>query len=269
MDRKYRAVSPEEVQQLDQHLTKEQKLRLKSTFEKYKKVFDGTLGKHPTAKIDIQLVPNAKPIYQQPYPVSFKRKPLFNWELNNMIKDGVFTKIGESEWGFPSFIILKKDGRVRWLSDFQKLNELIVQKPFVLMMLAEPTGRGEIPMDTNAWCSLQQNKSHHHLRCNECLPSLFNTIQHLHWCLQLPAQSSNHSTLQTNCLWQQEVKCCTKKLYQNRKGIVTNSDYPQTVLQEAYGIQNHCLHQPQKPQLQNIFCSENPQMATFCWSIWL
>ena len=72
MDQKYQAVSPEEVvQQLD-HLTIDQRLKLKSTFEKYKKVFDGTLGKHPTAKIDIQLIPNAKPIYQQPYPVSFK-----------------------------------------------------------------------------------------------------------------------------------------------------------------------------------------------------
>ena len=94
MDRKYQAVSPEEVvQQLD-HLTSHQKNQLQSVFEKYKKVFDGTLGKHPTAKIDIQLVPNAKPIYQQPYPVLFKQKPLFDCKLNNMIKDGVFTKIG-------------------------------------------------------------------------------------------------------------------------------------------------------------------------------
>ena len=34
--------------------------------------------------------------------------------------------------GFPSFIIPKKDGRVRWLSDFQKLNDLIIRKPFPL-----------------------------------------------------------------------------------------------------------------------------------------
>ena len=126
MDRKYQAVSPEEVVKQLHHLTSKQKELLQKTFEKYKRVFDGTLGKHPTAKIDIQLIPNAKPIYQQPYPVSFKRKPLFDRELNNMIKDGVFTKIGESEWGFPSFIIPKKDGRVRWLSDFCKLNKLIV-----------------------------------------------------------------------------------------------------------------------------------------------
>ena len=131
-DRKYQAVSPEEVvTQLD-HLNQEQKSLLKSVFEKYKRVFDGTLGKHPTAKIDIELIPGAKPIYQNPYPVSFKRRKLFQRELDNMISDGVFSPIGESEWGFPSFIIPKKDGRVRWLSDFRKLNKLIVRKPFPL-----------------------------------------------------------------------------------------------------------------------------------------
>ena len=118
MDRKYQAVSPKEVVQQLHHLTSDKQQQLQQVFTKYQKVFDGKLGKHPTAKIDIQLIPGAKPIYQQPYPVSFQRKALFNRELQNMIADGVFTKIGESEWGFPSFIIPKKDGRVRWLSDF-------------------------------------------------------------------------------------------------------------------------------------------------------
>ena len=78
-DRKYQSVSPEEVVQQLNHLSSQQKQRLKLVFEKYKRVFDGKLGKHPTAKIDIELVPNAKPIYQNPYPVSFKRK-LFSKE---------------------------------------------------------------------------------------------------------------------------------------------------------------------------------------------
>ena len=111
MDRKYQAVLPEEVVQQLNHLTTAQKAQLTITFEKYKKVFDGTWGKHPTAKFDTEVViPGTKPIYQQPYPVPFRRKSLFNRELNNMINYGIFTKIGESEWGFPSFIIPKKDG---------------------------------------------------------------------------------------------------------------------------------------------------------------
>ena len=97
--RKYQAMSPEEVMRQLDHLTVDQQQKLKTTFKKYKRVFDGTLGRHPTAKIDIKLIPGAKPIYQSPYPVSFKRKALFQRELDNMIADGVFTCIGESEWG--------------------------------------------------------------------------------------------------------------------------------------------------------------------------
>ena len=95
-------------------------------------MFDGTLGCHPTVEIDIELVPGAQPIYQRAYPVPYQKQELFNWELHNMILDGVFRRIGESKWGFPSFIIPKKDGRVRWLSDFRKLNSLIVRKPYPL-----------------------------------------------------------------------------------------------------------------------------------------
>ena len=59
MDRKYQAVSPEEVvKQLD-HLNSSEKAKLKSVFEKYKTVVDGTLGCHLTAEIDIKLVPEA------------------------------------------------------------------------------------------------------------------------------------------------------------------------------------------------------------------
>ena len=73
MDRKYQAVSPEEVvQQLD-HLNTQQRTRLKAVFEKYKRVFDGTLGCHPTVEIDIELVPGAQPIYQRAYPVPYQK----------------------------------------------------------------------------------------------------------------------------------------------------------------------------------------------------
>ena len=87
-NQKYQAVSPDEVVQQLKHLTpRQQKLLLKAVFGKYKTVFDGTLGKHPTTKIDIELFQNAKPIYQNSYPAPFKRKALFQQELNNMIAD--------------------------------------------------------------------------------------------------------------------------------------------------------------------------------------
>ena len=77
-------------------------------------MFDCTIGKYVTAKIDIELIPGSKPIYQaKPISCIFQRKALFERERNNMVADGGFTRIGESEWGFLSFIIPKKDGRVQ------------------------------------------------------------------------------------------------------------------------------------------------------------
>ena len=49
-----------------------------------------------------------------------------------MIADGVLVRIGPSEWGFPSFIMPKKDMRVRWISDFRELNKMIIREPHVL-----------------------------------------------------------------------------------------------------------------------------------------
>ena len=54
-----------------------------------------------------------------------------------MVYDGVLVKIGRSEWGFPSFIIPKKDARVRWVSDFRNINEMIFRKPFTMPKISD------------------------------------------------------------------------------------------------------------------------------------
>ena len=39
--------------------------------------------------------------------------------LDRLVAIGVLTKINCSEWAAPNFIIPKKDGRVRFISDFR------------------------------------------------------------------------------------------------------------------------------------------------------
>ena len=50
---------------------------------------------------------------------------VFKQELDHLLDKGVLAPISRSEWAFPTFIIPKKDGRVRWVSDFRKLNHLL------------------------------------------------------------------------------------------------------------------------------------------------
>ena len=106
-------------------------------FKKHSTVFDGQLGFHTTASIHIELKPDPQPVWKKPYPVAFQRKQQFNNELASMVYDGVLLNVVRSEWGFPSFIIPKKDMRVRWVSDFRNLNEMIVLKPFPMPKISD------------------------------------------------------------------------------------------------------------------------------------
>jgi len=50
-------------------------------------------------------------------------------EVECLVKIGVLKKVNHSEWAAPTFIIPKKDGSVRFISDFQELNKRTLPKP--------------------------------------------------------------------------------------------------------------------------------------------
>ena len=57
---------------------------------------------------------------------------VFKDELDRLVEVGVLSKVAESEWLFPTLVIPKKDGRVRWITDFRELNKLIKRKVYNL-----------------------------------------------------------------------------------------------------------------------------------------
>ena len=136
-DRLYKAVSATEIVEQLNHLSSQEKQQLRLVFKKQSTVFGGQLGCHPISSIHIELKPNSQTVRQNPYPVAFHRKQQFNNELSIMVYDGVLVKIVRSEWGFPRFVIPKKDMRVRWDSDFRKLNKMIFCKPFPIPKISD------------------------------------------------------------------------------------------------------------------------------------
>jgi hypothetical protein len=74
-------------------------------------------GKWNTDPVNIELGEDAKPVSSRYYPVPKINKETFRKELLCLVDIGVLTPVQDSEWGMPVFIIPKKDGTVRFITD--------------------------------------------------------------------------------------------------------------------------------------------------------
>ncbi len=63
-------------------------------------------------------------------PVPKIHKDVLIKEIERLCKLGVLERQHYSEWASPSFIVPKKNGTVRFLSDFREVNKRLIRKPF-------------------------------------------------------------------------------------------------------------------------------------------
>ena len=77
LDIKYQSVTPKQVIDEQHYLNQDQKQLLYHLLSKYRSVFNGKLGHHPTARIRIELNPGSTTSCQKHYPVPFHRKEIF------------------------------------------------------------------------------------------------------------------------------------------------------------------------------------------------
>ena len=137
MEAKYEAIDTEELAQVQTQLTPKQRTELARLFRKFPKLFDGELRTYPHRKYHLDLQDGAKPVHSRPYGVPFMQREAFKRELDHLIKIGVLERSGASQWASGTFIIPKKDGRVRWISDFRALNICIKRKTYPLPRISE------------------------------------------------------------------------------------------------------------------------------------
>ncbi len=101
------------------------------------KTFNGTLGVYSHEKVHIDIDPNAKPVHSRSYTVPQIHLKTFKKELDHLVKISVLAAQQESEWALPSFIIPKKDGRVRWISNLRQLYKFIRCKQYPLPIIID------------------------------------------------------------------------------------------------------------------------------------
>ena len=125
MPAKYDKADLEQFAAEQTHFTEAQQRDLLELWRKHEKLFDGTLGKYTGEKMHIDLMPNAKPHYSRPYPVTRDKAQLLKNKLDRMEGLGVIEITDDSEWGAGAFGTPKKDGTIRVVADLRALNKVI------------------------------------------------------------------------------------------------------------------------------------------------
>ena len=129
---KYEQADTTDIAAQQKHLSKGQQLQLATLLAKYQKLFSGNLDCFPDYQVHLELNSNARPFHCQPYPVPAVHRQVFKEELDRLEQIGVLRRCGPSEYLSPTFLVAKKDGRVRWVSDFRTLNTMIKRKVYPL-----------------------------------------------------------------------------------------------------------------------------------------
>ena len=137
-EQKYSPANLKEEAEKCSNLTKTEKDQLLQLLNKYKSLFDGSLGTWKTTPVELELREGAKPYHGRPYPVPMSQEKKLKDEIRRLEQYGVLRKINRSEWGMPSFTIVKKDGvTLRSIADLRELNKRLKRKPYPIPKIQE------------------------------------------------------------------------------------------------------------------------------------
>ena len=75
---------------------------------------------------------DSKPFNFRHYPVTRIKKETFRKGIQKLVEIGVLTLIQQSQYGTPKFMIPKKEGTVRFITDYQRLNQQLVRNSYLL-----------------------------------------------------------------------------------------------------------------------------------------
>ncbi len=82
-------------------------------------------------------MPGAVPKHFRPHAIPVIHLEAFKKESINLVKIGVLSPQGASEWAPPTIIMPKKDGRVHWVSDLKEFNKVVKRKQYPLPIIGD------------------------------------------------------------------------------------------------------------------------------------
>jgi hypothetical protein len=86
----------------------------------------------PGAPYIIPFSQKAKPFATKPFSIPHVNVATFKTEINGLMDIGAIRPDVDSPWASPCFIIPKKDGTVRFLTDFRRLNTQLEWHPYTI-----------------------------------------------------------------------------------------------------------------------------------------
>jgi Retroviral aspartyl protease len=120
------------------HLSAGQKQQLTSVLQCYEELFIGKLGLMPGKPVHLELIDkNIKPYHGKAYPVPQSMLKIFKEEINRLCHIGAIRKTTDSEWAAQGFAVPKKNGEIRFVTDFRWLNKNLRRCPFPLPSIQE------------------------------------------------------------------------------------------------------------------------------------
>jgi hypothetical protein len=137
LESKYDKADIHKVVAQQTHLNTKQPSNLQDIFSKRTKLFSGKLGHYTAKNMHLELLPGTQPKHAKPYHVPRHLLEVFQTELERLVKIGILSHVGGAEWASPTFILPKKDLRVRWVSNFRELNKVIRQNIYPLPLIPD------------------------------------------------------------------------------------------------------------------------------------
>ncbi|MGL5707932.1 MAG: reverse transcriptase domain-containing protein [Aeromonas sp.] len=120
-------------------------------------------GTIPNEEMIITLTSNI-PIQSYPYPCPFKLQKLVDEEIERLINNGVIKK-STSRYSSPAFPLLKKNGRLRLVVDYRKINAITVRETFPFPSVFDEIR--SIPK-SNVFSQIDLSNGYHQLKLSPC-----------------------------------------------------------------------------------------------------